>query len=193
VVAKLITKDLEALEDFVSDHVRNVPNVLVNLPKIIPREYKAKTQRPKTKLDKEYEGQGPDPRRVLIEKKDGTGIGYVAHFLAVKKHPTIGFALITGERAKGCGSEAVQLMVDYFFLSSDAPRVEAQAHPENRASQRVLEKARFQRERTIRKCFYSRGVWQDTARFRILKKEWKETGILKRILARAPYPEGGLD
>jgi DNA-binding Lrp family transcriptional regulator len=49
VVAKLKTKDLNALEDFVSENVRNVPNVLVTSTMIISREYKAKDQRPKTK------------------------------------------------------------------------------------------------------------------------------------------------
>jgi Lrp/AsnC family transcriptional regulator for asnA, asnC and gidA len=49
VVAKLVTKDLDQLEDFVSDHVRNVPNVLVTSTMIISREYKAKSQRPKSK------------------------------------------------------------------------------------------------------------------------------------------------
>ena len=49
VVAKMITKDLDTLEDFVSDHVRNVPNVLVTSTMIISREYKARNQRPKVK------------------------------------------------------------------------------------------------------------------------------------------------
>jgi len=49
VIAKILTKDLDALEDFVSDHVRNVPNVLVTSTMIISHEYKAKSQRPKTK------------------------------------------------------------------------------------------------------------------------------------------------
>ncbi len=49
VIARLMTKDLDTLEDFVSDHVRNVPNVLVTSTMIISREYKAKSQRPKTK------------------------------------------------------------------------------------------------------------------------------------------------
>jgi DNA-binding Lrp family transcriptional regulator len=46
VIARLLTKDLDSLEDFVSDHVRNVPNVLVTSTMIISREYKAKSQRP---------------------------------------------------------------------------------------------------------------------------------------------------
>jgi len=49
VVAKILAKDLDALEDFVSDHVRNIPNVLVTSTMIISHEYKAKNQRPKSK------------------------------------------------------------------------------------------------------------------------------------------------
>ncbi len=49
VIAKMLTKDLDALEDFVSDHVRNVPNVLVTSTMIISRGYKAKAQRPTKK------------------------------------------------------------------------------------------------------------------------------------------------
>jgi len=49
VVAKILAKDMDALEDFVSDHVRNIPNVLVTSTMIISHEYKAMNQRPKTK------------------------------------------------------------------------------------------------------------------------------------------------
>jgi len=49
VVAKMSTKDLDTLEEFVSEKVRTVPNVLVTSTMIISREYKGKSQRPKTK------------------------------------------------------------------------------------------------------------------------------------------------
>ncbi len=49
VIAKLSTKDLDTLESFVSEKVRNVPNVLVTSTMIISREYKGKSNRPKTK------------------------------------------------------------------------------------------------------------------------------------------------
>jgi len=49
VVAKVATQDLDKLEEFVSQKVRNVPNVLVTSTMIISREYKGKSQRPKTK------------------------------------------------------------------------------------------------------------------------------------------------
>lgn len=49
VIAKLTTIDLDTLENFVSEKVRNVPNVLVTSTMIISREYKGKSKRPKNK------------------------------------------------------------------------------------------------------------------------------------------------
>ncbi len=47
VVAKVATKDLDALEGFVSEEIRTVPNVLVTSTMIISREYKGKNNRQK--------------------------------------------------------------------------------------------------------------------------------------------------
>jgi DNA-binding Lrp family transcriptional regulator len=49
VIAKIETRDLGELEEFVSLEVRNVPNVLVTSTMIISREYRGKNNRPKTK------------------------------------------------------------------------------------------------------------------------------------------------
>jgi DNA-binding Lrp family transcriptional regulator len=49
VVAKIVTQDLGKLEEFVSEKIRTVPNVLVTSTMIISREYKGKSQRPKSK------------------------------------------------------------------------------------------------------------------------------------------------
>ena len=49
VVTKIMTPNLDKLEEFVSLKVRNVPNVLVTSTMIISREYKGKNQRSKTK------------------------------------------------------------------------------------------------------------------------------------------------
>ena len=43
-----------------------------------------------------------------------------------------------------------------------------------KASTRVLDKAEFTREGILRKSFFSRGTWRDTAMYSILKEEWKE-------------------
>jgi DNA-binding Lrp family transcriptional regulator len=49
VIARLTTPDLEKLEEFVSQSIRNIPNVLVTSTMIISREYKGKSDRPKNK------------------------------------------------------------------------------------------------------------------------------------------------
>ena len=49
VLAKIETQDLSILEEFVSEKIRNVPNVLVTSTMIVSREYKGKNNRPKTK------------------------------------------------------------------------------------------------------------------------------------------------
>jgi ribosomal-protein-alanine N-acetyltransferase len=88
--------------------------------------------------------------------------------------------LVPNERGKGYGGEAVQLMVDYLFLTRDIVRIQAETHPDNIASQRVLEKAGFTKEGNIRKSFFCRGVYRDTAIWSTLREEWKEPKILPK-------------
>jgi DNA-binding Lrp family transcriptional regulator len=49
VIVRMTTENLDTLEDFVSQKVRTVPNVLVTSTMIISREYKGKSYRPKNK------------------------------------------------------------------------------------------------------------------------------------------------
>ncbi len=127
-------------------------------------------------LEKQHDGRG-DGQWYLVEKKDGTKIGYVGHFKS-KDCLGIGYMLIKDERGKGYGSEVVQMIVDYLFLHKAVVRVQAETHPDNKASQRVLEKAGFTMEGLIRKSFFSRGAYRDTAMYSILRDEWSGPKIL---------------
>jgi len=127
-------------------------------------------------LEKQHEGRG-EGQLYFIQKKNGTKVGYIAHFKS-KDCVGIGYMLLKNGRGKGYGSEAVQMIVDYLFLHKNIVRVQAETHPENKASQRVLEKAGFKLEGHIRKSFFSRGVYRDTAMYSILRDEWKEPKIL---------------
>jgi len=49
VIARMTTSDLGKLQDFVSDKVRTIPNVLVTSTMIISKEYIGKCYRPKNK------------------------------------------------------------------------------------------------------------------------------------------------
>lgn len=120
-------------------------------------------------------------QRFVIEKKDGTKIGFIAFwFIQPNKMMEIGYHLILNERGKGYGTEAVQLVVDYLFLSKDLVRIQAITDVRNKASQKVLEKAGFQREGTIRKSGFVRGEWSNGYLYSILREEWKEPKILTK-------------
>jgi RimJ/RimL family protein N-acetyltransferase len=134
-------------------------------------------QNSRTELAKRYDSLTPDHKWFFIEKKDGTKIGGIIHFLAGNLLE-IGYLLVPSERGKGYCSEAVKIMVDYLFLSRVLVRIQATTDVNNLASQRVLEKAGFKKEGTIRRSAFIRGKWRDGCLFSILREEWKEPKIL---------------
>jgi RimJ/RimL family protein N-acetyltransferase len=143
------------------------------------------TQRSTAEAEKTFFEPSPhESKRFVIEKKDGTKIGMISHFnmlSPVGKLLEIGYALIPSERGKGYCTEAVQLMVDYLFLSKETPRIQALTLVKNVHSLRVLETVGFKREGIMRKCFHIRGEWSDFVVFSILREEWKEPKILTKI------------
>jgi RimJ/RimL family protein N-acetyltransferase len=136
-------------------------------------------QESKTDVEKRYEKLGSEKMWFLILRKDGNRIGFLGMGL-VGPYWEIGYVLISSERGKGYCTEAVQLAVDYLFLSKDIVRIQAGTDTENIASQKVLEKTGFQREGTIRKGMFAWGNWADIYLYSILREEWKEPKILTR-------------
>jgi RimJ/RimL family protein N-acetyltransferase len=154
----------------------------LNNPEFFGR-YFSPLQRSGAEMEKMLENNPLEMKAFIIEKKDGTKIGLVSHFNMLApygKMQEIGYALVPSERGKGYCTEATQLMLDYLFLSKDIDRIQATTHVGNVASQKVLEKAGFKREGTLRKAIQSRGEWTDLVIFSILREEWKEPKILTR-------------
>jgi RimJ/RimL family protein N-acetyltransferase len=142
-------------------------------------EYNPLRQLSKGETEKNYDKLGTEEKWFLIEKKDGSKIGFIDQF-AVRDQWGIGFALVPSERGKGYCTEAVQLMVDYLFLSKDTTKILTLTHIENIASQKVLEKTGFKREGLLRKELFMWGKWVDCYRYSILREEWKKPKILQR-------------
>ena len=144
-------------------------------------EYVWLPQQTRMDLEKRYDNFASDNKWFLIEKKDGAKVGYIAHFPAAEKLGVkIGYVMVPSERSKGYCTEAVKIMVDYLFLSKDIVRVQAQADVRNAGSQRVLEKAGFSQEGTLRKSSFIRGEWRDNFVYSVLREEWKEPKMLTR-------------
>ena len=85
----------------------------------------------------------------------------------------IGYFLVEEERGKGYGTEAVRIIVDYVFMLYKIVRIQAETHPDNVASQKVLLNNGFVKEGIIRRSFFSRGVWRDTAMYSLIREDWK--------------------
>jgi RimJ/RimL family protein N-acetyltransferase len=130
-------------------------------------------QNSRMEVAKRYDGLNPDNKWFFIEKKDGKKIGGIVHYL-VGNCLEIGYAMVSIERGKGYCSEAVEIMLDYLFLSKNLERVQATTDVNNLASQKVLEKAGFQKEGIIRKSSFIKGKWRDRCLFSILREEWRE-------------------
>ncbi len=146
-------------------------------------EYNPLTQMSKAEVEKMLEGPG-ESRVFFIEKKGGSKIGFMTHFHvshagAGAKLLEIGYSLAPAERGKGYGSEALNLLLDYMFLSMATVRIQATTDVRNKASQRILEKAGFKREGTLRRFFFVRGEWRDIYIYSILREEWSRPRVLK--------------
>ena len=136
-------------------------------------EYFSPIQRTRTEMEKTLESSPFEFKQFIIEKKDGTKIGFIVHLYV--QHPMgkmleMGYVLVPSERRKGYCTEAAKLMVDYLFLSKDTACIQATTDVGNTASQKVLEKTGFKREGTMRRRFFDNGEWRDIALFSILRE-----------------------
>ena len=143
--------------------------------------YNPLQQTSKTELEKRFENLPPEEKAFFIEKKDGSKVGGISHSL-VGNQWEIGYTLIPTERRKGYCTEAVEIMVDYLFLSKDIGRIQAHTDARNVGSQKVLEHVGFRREGTIRKSSFVRGEWRDMFLYGILREEWKEPRVLAKTV-----------
>jgi RimJ/RimL family protein N-acetyltransferase len=119
----------------------------------------------------------------IIEKKDGTKIGWAAHYVSAPNFGwiEIGYAIISSERNKGYGTETIQILADYLFLTRKIVRVQAVIDAANLGSGKALKKAGFKREGTLRKALWNaEGNWADADVYGILREEWKRPKMLTK-------------
>lgn len=74
--------------------------------------------------------------------------------------------------SKGCGTEAVKLLLDYAFKDLNLERVYLHVFADNERAVRTYEKCGFQREGTLRKAAYVDGCHHDIIIMAVLREEW---------------------
>ncbi len=108
--------------------------------------------------------------------EDNMAIGSIGVFRQGNIHKRtaeLGYYIAEGYWGRGIMSEAVGQICEYVFGNSDIIRIYAEPFADNIASCRVLEKAGFQYEGTLRGNAVKNGKVIDMKMYALLKEEWR--------------------
>jgi len=115
-------------------------------------------------------------RWAISNRANGRLIGTGGFWRLLKPHfrAEIGYELAPEWWGQGVMTEAVGAMLEFGFSRMGLHSVEAQIHPANSGSRRVLEKLGFVQEGYMRENFYDpvEAQFTDTAVFSLLKASW---------------------
>ncbi|BCQ68534.1 MULTISPECIES: GNAT family N-acetyltransferase [Pseudomonas] len=84
----------------------------------------------------------------------------------------VGFELGRAAQGQGLMTEALEAVVGWGFEHMALNRIEAQVHPRNLASLRLLERAGFVREGLSRQAGYWLGTHHDLVQYGLLRADW---------------------
>jgi [ribosomal protein S5]-alanine N-acetyltransferase len=115
-------------------------------------------------------------RWAISHRADGQLIGTGGFWRLIKSHyrAEIGYELAPEWWGQGVMTEALSAMLDFGFTRMGLHSVEAQIHPANSGSRRVLEKLGFVQEGYFHENFYDpvEAQFTDTAVFSLLSGAW---------------------
>src|SRR5690606_20120061 len=86
----------------------------------------------------------------------------------------VGFMLGRAHWGRGFAQEAVRAVLRFAFDRMDLHRVEADTHPDNAASLRLLERLGFRREGHLRERWFTFGAWSDSVLLGLLRSEFED-------------------
>lgn len=95
-------------------------------------------------------------------------IGTIGARLLENQVGEVGYWVDRAARGRGVAPAAVRALSDWCFLEAGLERLQLLAEPENVASQRVAEKAGYQREGLLRSYFPNKGTRRDVLVYSLL-------------------------
>jgi [ribosomal protein S5]-alanine N-acetyltransferase len=142
-----------------------------SLPMTSPDEAEQRVQRIQTAFQ-EHSGI----RWAIADRAKGQLIGTAGFWRVIKPHfrAEIGYELAPEWWGQGVMTEALGALLGFAFTRMGLHSIEAQIHPDNSASRRVLEKLGFVQEGFLRENFYDpiEARFTDTVVFGLLNVEW---------------------
>ena len=103
-------------------------------------------------------------------------IGIIGHYKIQPENyrAEIGYMILPEYHGKGIVTEAIKVVVNYGFEDMQLHSIEAIIDPENRASERVLQKSGFVKEAHILENEFYEGKFLDTVIYSLLKRNFKK-------------------
>ena len=104
----------------------------------------------------------------------GETVGDVVAFLTPNgRTAEIGYTLDASARGRGYATEAAAAMIDHLVDITGVHRIEASTHPDNVASNRVLERLGFTLEGVKRESYWVEDIVTDDAIWGLLARDWR--------------------
>ena len=109
----------------------------------------------------------------LLVCLDDEPIGQVALMHLGWTRPEVSYWLVPEYHGQGYGSEAVGLVVEYFFETFEKRGLVARAFETNDGSRGLLESLGFTQEARLRENRFVRGEYVDEVVYGLLREEWE--------------------
>lgn len=109
-------------------------------------------------------------------KKEGILIGGVGLHIE-KTNAEIGYVLNPVYQGKGYAAEAARAMLGFGFNTLGVHRIYAKCRPNNKASEKVMQKIGMQREGLMREHWFYKGEYHDSCLYSILAKEYVSENV----------------
>lgn len=126
----------------------------------------------KVKLEKSAFETKEAIRWAITLKPEDDMIGSGGFWKINKEHyrAEIGYDLLPDFHRRGIMSEAVKVMIEFGFTKMKLHSIEANTDPENKSSNRMLEKLGFKLEGNFRENYFFNGKFLDTFTFSLINK-----------------------
>jgi RimJ/RimL family protein N-acetyltransferase len=106
---------------------------------------------------------------LIVDAEDGTLLGAIE--VRLGEVGSIGYWVAAPARGRGVATQAVKLLAHWALTEGAVERLELTTDPDNRASQRVAEKAGFVREGILRAALRFGDTRRDSVMFSLLPGE----------------------
>lgn len=108
----------------------------------------------------------------LLVCVEGDPIGEVTIMHFDWTRPELAYWLVPEHHGHGYATEALELLIDYFFESFEKHGLHARTFDYNEASAGLLEKLGFTREARLRQHRFVGGEYVDSLLYGLLREEW---------------------